>query len=292
MATKCECESVKRPKTKKRPATKRVVATSTKTNKGCMVKNIIVINGCCSSNKGTARKTVKKKPVRKAAPKTVPVIEKIEVIEPAKKTKKRRSYSSPSPLVEYDSSDRLRKTTPRKKTASTPKKTKKKTVPKTESPKRIPTRTSRKESPSPLIEVVDYDDGYRGSTLERREKPIKAIESPRSSKQTVEVIHIEKEPRKSLRESYKEYKDNRLAKRTEKVGRREESDIIDSTPVYYVEESPKSLPSPSKKEPTILALPSGELPDDLIDVSDCSNLSGKNKVECKKRQKSQRKKSW
>lgn len=276
---KCQCES--KPKIKKRTSTKKrskPKVQTVKSNTGCMVKNVIIINGCCDSKKTESkRKSVK----RKSRPKTV--TERVEVIEtPRTVRKKKRSYASPSPLVDYDSSDRpTKESTKRKSKAGTPKtNTVKRTSKKTESKK------IKKESP-PLIEVVDYDDGYRGKTLERRERKekVKAIDSPRKSVETVKVI--EEKPKKSLRESYREYKADRLARRTENVGRREETAIVESVPTYYVEESPKALPSPSRQE-TVYALPSGQ--DDLLDVSDCKNLTGKNREECEKRKIAQRKK--
>lgn len=292
---KCECKNKPKVKKKKRTAAPKKVQpaiSKTKTNQGNIVKNIIIVNSCCPSDKrkSTKRKTVKKK-VTPSRPKTEPIMERIEIIEPAKKTVKRkhRNYS-PSPLVEYDSSDRPRRTPNKKKSGKKPKIKTNTEKPKKEIPVKKPKKASKTVSVTPFIEVVDYDDGYRGESIKRREKePRKALESTRASKQTVEVVHIDKEPKKSFMDSYKEFKENRLARRSEKVGRREEAEIIESTPIYYVEESPKSLPAPSKSnKETVLALPSGE-EDDLIDISDCNNLSGKNKADCKKRQKIQKK---
>lgn len=289
MPTKCEC--MKTPKAKaKKPAIKgkkkTAAKTVSKTNKGCMVKNIIVINNssCCDSKK-SARRTVKRKKTTKRViqPKT-PIIEEIKAVEIVKaKPRKKRSYPSPSPLVEYSASD-YRESPRNKKPKKVPKKTPqrtKKTLGVSE-PVRTPKRSSTPVSAPPLIEVVDYEEPYRGKRIERREKsePI-LIDSPRSSSKAVKVINVDKEPRKSLRESYREYKEDRLARRTEKVGRRDETALVESVPTYYVEESPKALPSSSKGKSEVIMI---EAPKDSeIALEDCEKYSGFAKERCKKR---------
>ena len=301
MVSSCNCEKKTKPRKKKRttvpkPKVVKPTVSKTKTNTGNVVKNIVIVNGCCCDKGSTRTRTQSRPAPKKTVPKPKPKVEPIKeivVIEPVKKkTKKKRNYS-PSPLVEYDRSDRPRKKSTKKKT---PTKVDKPKVPKTNTkkvskptPVKKPKKTPKTVSVTPFIEVVDYDDGYKGEPIQRREKTPKKVEAPRTSKQVVEVIQVEEKPRKSFRESYQEFKENRLARRTEKVGRREETNVVESVPTYYVEESPKSLPAPSKSaQETVYALPSGEH-DDLIDVSDCKNLSGKNKEECKKRQKIQKK---
>lgn len=282
MASDCDCEKKITTKRKTASTPKPRPKAVTKTNNGCSVKNVIIVNGCCQSEKGkTARKPRRKAPSK---PKTVPV-EQVVIADPVKKkAKKRRSNASPSPLVDYDSSDRPRKarSTAKRKvakkttTASTAKskiKTNKtaKTTKTAKATASKPRRSARESSPAPFIEVVDYDDGYRGSTIQRREKVVKTkkLQTPKES--TVTVINVEKEPRKSLRESYRDFKADRLARRTEKPGRRQEA-VIDVD--YYIEEPSRSLPAADG--PLLI-----EAPKEIV-LEDCDKYSGLKKARCKR----------
>ena len=84
---KCDCESKPKPRKKKTAAkpTRKVQATvsKTKTNSGNVVKNIIVINGCCQSSRTPSKTQTKRKvqPKNKVAPKPrvePKIVERIE----------------------------------------------------------------------------------------------------------------------------------------------------------------------------------------------------------------------
>lgn len=300
---KCDCD----PKSKRKPTTQGQI-TQTKTNKGCMVKNVIIINGCCSDNKRSEKKRNTKRKSNRPRPPT----ERIEVIETPKKTtkRKRRTNYSPSPLVDdYSSKKRSsRASSPKKRTDTNTNKGKAVTGRKSkarESSKRTPRievvdykepssskkssrRSSKSEAP-PLIEVVDYEEPYNGRGLERREKRTKSVAAPKRTENIVTMIEAPKESSgKSLKEAIREYKANRLARRTEEVGRRQETLPVENVPTYIIEKSPKALPSPKSNQET-LVLPPGVSIDDLQDVSDCSNLTGANREACLKRKRAQSK---
>lgn len=271
MASDCDCE--KKITTKRKTASKPKSRPKAVTNNGCSVKNVIIVNGCCQSEKGKTARKPRKAPSK---PKTVPT-EQVIIAESVKKKAKKRSNASPSPLVDYDSSDRPRKakSTAKRKvakktaTASTAKsKTKTtKTVKATSKPR----RSAKESSPAPFIEIVNYDDGYRGSTIQRREKVAKTKKMQTPKESTVTVINVEKEPRKSLRESYRDFKADRLARRTEKPGKRQE-EVIDVE--YYIEEPSRSLPAADG--PLLI-----EAPKEIV-LEDCDKYFGLKKARCKR----------
>ncbi len=281
---KCDCQT--KPKAKRKPATTKVKTNTVKTNKGCTVKNIIVINNnCCSGGKKTTNAKKKTKAKKPRSPPTPPVVEKVEVIEVKKKRKtpRKREYSSPSPLVTYElppikESARCKSPTVDRTSKVKKNNTVKYAVPQIETPKR-----KRKVEEPPLIEVVDYEEPYNGRSLDKRERA--SLPSPKRSEKSVTVVKnktIHKtvnknEPEKTLRETYRDLRGKLLARRSnEPVGKR--NDIYeDSKPTYYVEERPKELSSPKS---SVLALPSPESANEPRRLQNCENLSGRKKKKC------------
>lgn len=280
---KCDCENVKKKNVAKKTTTKKAatktVATKTEQRvgkQGCTVKNVIIINQCCPSKNGTKkaqkkRNPPKRKPRTPSIPPSQPVMEEIEPVQKKRTSRPRREYPSPSPLVIYSANDWPH----RSPTQRNPPKRTVKSIPQNENYTR-----KRISPPKNPIEVVDYeeDEPYNGKVLERRDR------EPRESRSKA-TLTVPEWAKRSRKEKPYDLDTEEADKSKRAVTKPNET--ISEEPTYYIQKRPKELPSGNGQK--VLALPSGEK-DDLIDVSDCKNLTGKNKRECERRQRKQRKK--